>query len=154
MHKPFSGSQGGCDVGGLWVNAHGLGQNFATHDLKQVSFMSKKILGFIGACALFWSVVSQAIPQTQRDVIVQAVINELGRYDAAEIERRVRSWELDQPIPQSSGKVEIQAACGRSCPAASGGDNNYPIPFNVSVGAYFMNKNSISDIENTSQMHQ
>ncbi|MCF6300416.1 MAG: hypothetical protein L3J52_04785 [Proteobacteria bacterium] len=73
------------------------------------------------------------IPDTQRDIIISEVMTELGYYDAAEIEARVRLWKLVQPIPRASGETIASGSCAdASCPPdASTG--NLPKPRKVKV---------------------
>ncbi|MGJ8664061.1 MAG: hypothetical protein ACSHWU_10430, partial [Marinicella sp.] len=70
------------------------------------------------------------VPDSVRDQIVTDVMTEQGYYDAAEIENRIRIWQLEQPQPRSSGELTDSGACGSNC-TQSGGDSNLPVPRNV-----------------------
>ena len=96
--------------------------------------MFSNIRLFVCACALVLSFSLQAItiPQAEKDSIIQDVLTEYGRYEAAEVERRIRLWILDQSEPPGSGQVVTQSGCSGSCPAPTDGNINYPSPREVS----------------------
>ena len=79
--------------------------------------MQTNILRVICACALLLSFSLQAIeiPQEERDRITQEVITELGRYDAAEIEKRARLWLVEQPLPEATGELIDGGNCVSGC---------------------------------------
>ncbi|WP_395373540.1 SpvB/TcaC N-terminal domain-containing protein [Marinicella sp. W31] len=99
--------------------------------------MHSIILRIVGACALFLSFSLQAIdiPETERDRITQEVITELGRYDAAEIEKRSRLWMVEQPLPGASGELVEEGNCTSGCRLTETRGANLPEPRNVDIKA-------------------
>ena len=97
--------------------------------------MQTNILRVICACALLLSFSLQAIeiPQAERDRITQEVITELGRYDAAEIEKRARLWLVEQPLPPSTGELVDGGNCVSGCRLPEVRGVSLPEPKNVKV---------------------
>ena len=99
--------------------------------------MYSNILRAICACALFLSFSLQAvdIPETERDRITQEVITELGRYDAAEIEKRSRLWLVEQPLPAVTGELVDGGSCVSGCRLTETRGTSLPEPRNVDIKA-------------------
>ena len=97
--------------------------------------MYSNILRAICACALFLSFSLQAvdIPETERDRITQEVITELGRYDAAEIEKRSRLWLVEQPLPAVTGELVDGGSCVSGCRLTETRGTSLPEPRNVKI---------------------
>ncbi|WP_395373634.1 RHS repeat-associated core domain-containing protein [Marinicella sp. W31] len=97
--------------------------------------MYSNVLRVLGACTLFLSFSLQAIeiPETERDRITQEVITELGRYDAAEIEKRSRLWMVEQPLPAVTGELVDGGNCVSGCRLPEVRGASLPEPKNVKV---------------------
>ncbi|WP_395375001.1 RHS repeat-associated core domain-containing protein [Marinicella sp. W31] len=69
--------------------------------------------------------------------IQQEVFNGYGYYDAAEIEKRVRQWGIDEPMPRSSLNVLTTVLCERRCnPSVSLGNSSLPSPTGLAINGY------------------
>ncbi|MBL4658963.1 MAG: hypothetical protein JKY19_01290, partial [Alcanivoracaceae bacterium] len=95
--------------------------------------MFKKIITVLTLCLSLSVTVAQTIPDDQRQIIVEEVMAELGFYDAAEIEARVRLWLLMQPIPRASGETLEQGICQSAGCEPTESTGTLPMPRKVKV---------------------
>ncbi|MFC3194883.1 RHS repeat-associated core domain-containing protein [Marinicella sediminis] len=72
------------------------------------------------------------VPDAVMQQIIADVMADEGGYDAAEIDFRVREWQINQPPEDSSGEVTNSGSCSESC-VQSGGNDALPMPRNVKI---------------------
>lgn len=72
------------------------------------------------------------VPDEVMQQVVADVMAEEGFYDAAEIDARVREWQVDQPQPEASGDLVETGTCAASC-VQTGGSDALPMPRNVKI---------------------
>ena len=109
--------------------------------------MLKKFITVLTLCFSLSLLAAQTIPDEQRLIIIEEVMTELGFYDAAEIEARVRLWLLNQPIPRASGETLDQGACQTTACEPSASTGTLPMPRKVKVKGKMVNGNYTQNLK-------
>ena len=109
--------------------------------------MLKKILAVLTLCLSLTLLAAQTIPDEQRLIIIEEVMAELGFYDSAEIDARVRLWLLNQPIPRSSGETIDQGACQTTACQPQESIGTLPMPRKVKVKGKIIDGNYTQNLK-------
>jgi len=109
--------------------------------------MFKKIISVLALCLSLSVTVAQTIPDEQRQIIIAEVMTELGFYDAAEVEARVRLWLLTQPIPRASGETLDQGSCQTTACEPQASTGTLPMPRKVKVKGKMINRNFTQNLK-------
>ena len=73
--------------------------------------MNKFLLLIIALMGAFTTSAQVSVSGTERRQIIDDVVNELGHFDAVEVERRARLAALEYPMPFVYGKTQASGSC-------------------------------------------